>query len=64
MRHAPVAIRQFLRKHPEDVMSSYTKLKGVLESYHVRGVLYAWGDRQWDDVDAGAAPMDIGEVGE
>eukprot|EP00972_Heterocapsa_arctica_P109815 16168278-Heterocapsa_arctica.AAC.1 len=64
MRHAPVAIRQFLRTHPEDVMSSYVKLKGALELYHVRGALYAWGDRQWDDVDAGAAPMDIGEVGE
>eukprot|EP00972_Heterocapsa_arctica_P091586 13510448-Heterocapsa_arctica.AAC.1 len=45
-------------------MSSYTKLKGALESYHVRGALYAWGDWQWDDVDAGAAPMDIGEVGD
>eukprot|EP00972_Heterocapsa_arctica_P066458 9807049-Heterocapsa_arctica.AAC.1 len=65
MRHAPVAIRQFLRMHPEDVMSSYVKLKGALESYHVRGALYALGDRsQWDEMDASAVPMDVGEVGD
>eukprot|EP00972_Heterocapsa_arctica_P079402 11702449-Heterocapsa_arctica.AAC.1 len=65
MRHAPVMIRQFLRTHPEDVMSSYMRLKGALESYHVRGAVYTWGDRTWnDDADPGVVPMDIGEIGE
>eukprot|EP00972_Heterocapsa_arctica_P081946 12077929-Heterocapsa_arctica.AAC.1 len=43
-------------------MSSYAKLKAALESYHVRGETYSWGDDA--TLDSGAVPMEIGAIGE
>eukprot|EP00972_Heterocapsa_arctica_P032448 4780368-Heterocapsa_arctica.AAC.1 len=62
MRLAPAVIQQFLRTHPEDVMSSYAKLKAALESYHVRGETYSWGADDAAAPETGATPMEFGAV--
>lgn len=55
-KHAPFAVRQFLRLHPEDLARGYALLKHALMDYHQRGQVYRLPELSGASE---AVPMDI-----
>ena len=57
LKHAPLEIRDVLRRSTMDVMASYATLKDVLEAYRIRSLAFQPKD------DGGPQPMEVDAFG-
>ena len=57
LKHAPLEIRDVLRRSTMDVMASYGTLKYVLETYRIRSLAFQPKD------DGGPQPMEVDAFG-